>query len=56
MKLHRALTPVAVATLTALVAGCGKPAEPCRAERSTDLALLDAVDGNAEHVGADLRP
>src|SRR5882762_11046473 len=35
--------------------GC-QPAEPRSSERGTDLALLDAVDRNAEHVGDDLRP
>src|SRR3982074_195869 len=39
-----------------LFAGGGQPAEPRGSERSTDPALLDAVNGNAEHVGDDLRP
>src|SRR5438270_9098172 len=41
------------ADLRGIVAGGGKPAEPRGAERSPDLALLDAVHGNAEDVGAD---
>src|SRR6185437_12338787 len=44
------------ADLRRVFVGCGKPAESCRAKRCTDLALLDAMNGNAEHIGADLRP
>jgi hypothetical protein len=40
---------------TPVFVGCRKPAEPCRAKRCTDLALFDAVNGNAEHIGADLQ-
>ena len=39
-----------------MCAGGGNPAEPRRAERRADLPLFDAVNWNAEHVCADLRP
>ena len=37
-------------------AGGGKPAKSRRAKRSANLAFLDTMGGNAEHVGDDLRP
>jgi len=53
MKLHRALTPVAVATLTALVAGCGKPA-PQQQQMPPPEVDVTVVNGAAVPVVQDL--
>jgi len=53
MKLHRALTPVAVATLTALIAGCGKPA-PQQQQMPPPEVDVTVVNGAAVPVVQDL--